>query len=152
VVITRTLNSTSNWRTLARPYSGDHYVIIESGSWDVGMYDNGGTGFMDAGFDQNLTPGYDDQKFELWIMRWQNSATTTLDFHINGAYMGAINNTSAYHQYGPGCIGAYHGGSTGVTTSNSQFWGDIKLFKAYSYRFTDAQVYDTYQILKGRLG
>ena len=152
VMITRPLDSIGNWRTLARPYANDHYGIIQSGAWNVGMYDNNGAGFIDAGFDQNLTPGYDDKRFELWIMRWQNSATTTLDYHINGQYMGAISNTNAYHTAGPGCIGAYHGGSTSPSASSSQFWGDIRLFQAYSYRFTDEQIWDTYLALKGRLG
>ena len=152
VVITRPLNSTGNWRTLSRPYTNDHYGIIQSGQWNVGMYDSNGGAFLDAGFDQNLTPGYDDQKFELWIMRWQNSATNTLNYNINGQYMGQIDSTNAYIQYGPGCIGAYHGGSTDPSASSSQFWGDIRLFQAYGYRFSDEEVYDTYQTMKSRLG
>ena len=50
--VTRIRNSTSTWRTLTRLYSADHHVIVQSGAWNIGMYDNNGTGFRDSGADQ----------------------------------------------------------------------------------------------------
>ena len=151
VVITRPLNSTTTWRTMTRAWAGDHQPIIQNGQWNVGMYDNNGSAFLDAGFDQNLTPGYDDQKFELWIIRWQDSGTNTVNYNINGQNMGQIDNANADMDYGIGVLGGYSSNRDNAS-SGGQYWGDFRLFQGYGYRFSDAEVQDTYLALKGRLG
>jgi len=49
-VITRVKQSTLEWRTLTRSYNSDHHVIIESGGYSVGMFDNDNDGFQDLLF------------------------------------------------------------------------------------------------------
>jgi hypothetical protein len=67
---TRVKNSTSEWRTLLRGLSSgsDHQVIIQSGGWLIGMYDNiNGTGFNSSGFSQQDLPG----KVRLLLIGWR---------------------------------------------------------------------------------
>jgi hypothetical protein len=151
VMITRPFNSTSTWRTCTRAWAGDHHPMGQSGAWNMGVYDNNGSAFISAGFEQNHTPGYDEQKFELWVVRWQAGGTNTVNFNINGAYVGQINNTNADMDYGIGVLGGWSSNRDNPASA-SQYWGDIRLFQAYGYRFSDSEVRDTFQTMKGRLG
>ena len=72
VVVTRPKNSTSEWRTLTRSYSADHHVIIQSGAWNIGMYDNNSVGFRGTGFSQQNLSGYNSNTFMVMIWRFSN--------------------------------------------------------------------------------
>lgn len=152
-VVTRIKNSLGDWRTLTRSYSGDHHVIVQSGSWDIGMYDNNGTGFLGTGYSQQNLPNYNTSNWILIYWRWQ-SAAPQYQFSYNdtpGTIRGSITNESARYNRGFGSIGGYHAGSTDPATA-SQFWGDIAWFAAYSAYLTDEQLLQNYNAVKGRFG
>ena len=139
VVVTRPRNSTSEWRTLTRSYSADHHVIIQSGAWNIGMYDNNGSGFIGTGYSQQSLPGYSGNQFMVMIWRWSNNDSPTYELTVNGSQVGTISNSNARYNRGFGSIGGYHNGNQSPT-SGSQPWGDIRLFAAYDRRLTDAEV------------
>lgn len=139
VVVTRPKNSTSEWRTLTRSYSADHHVIIQSGAWNIGMYDNNSAGFIGTGYSQQSLPGYAGNQFMVMIWRWSNNDSPTYELTVNGSQVGTISNSNARYNRGFGSIGGYHGGNQSPT-SGSQPWGDIRLFAAYDRRLTDAEV------------
>jgi len=90
------LNSTSQWRTLTRGWSYDHHVIIESGAWRMGMYDNNSAGFMTNGYDQRNLWTYADG-YGAFVWRWSDSDQPTYCFnHQNaagGLYTASFNNS-----------------------------------------------------------
>lgn len=139
VVVTRPKNSTSEWRTLTRSYSADHHVIIQSGAWNIGMYDNNSAGFIGTGYSQQSLPGYAGNQFMVMIWRWSNNDSPTYELTVNGSQVGTISNSNARYNRGFGSIGGYHNGNQSPT-SGSQPWGDIRLFAAYDRRLTDAEV------------
>lgn len=139
VCATRILNSTSTWRTLTRSYNQDHHVIVQSGGWSIGMYDNGGTGFRDSGADQNNLSGYNSNSFMVMIWRFSDTDDPTYEFIVNGEVLGTLRDSNARYNRGFGSLGAYHDGSTNPTSS-SQYWGDIRMFAAYSRRITNTEV------------
>ncbi len=139
VVVTRILNSTSTWRTLTRSYSADHHVIVQSGAWNIGMYDNNGSGFINSGADQNTLSNYNSNSWATMIWRFSNTDDPTYEFFVNGEKKGEIRNSNARYNRGFGSIGAYHDGSTNPTSS-SQYWGDIRLFVAYNRRITNDEI------------
>ena len=139
VVVTRVRNSTAEWRTLTRSYSSDHHVIIQAGAWNIGMYDNDGSGFIGTGYSQQSLPGYASNAFMIMIWRWSNNDSPTYELTVNGSQVGTISNSNARYNRGFGSIGGYHGGNQSPT-SGSQPWGDIRLFVAYDRRLTDAEV------------
>jgi hypothetical protein len=139
VVVTRILNSTSQWRTLTRSYSADHHVIVQSGAWNIGMYDNNGAGFIGTGYSQQSLPGYGSNSFMVMIWRWSNSDNPTYELHVNGISRGSISNSNARYNRGFGSIGGYHSGNT-TPSSGSQWWGDIRLFAAYARRISTTEI------------
>lgn len=141
VVVTRVLNSTSQWRTLTRSYSADHHIIIQSGGWEIGMYDNNSAGFISTGYSQQSLPGYGSNSFMVMIWRWSDNDNPTYEMHVDGISRGSITNSNARYNRGFGSIGGYHGGNTNPA-SGSQPWGDIKMFAAYNRRITTQEIAD----------
>jgi len=139
VLLTRVLNNSTTWRTLTRAYGGDHHVIIQSGQWNIGMYDNNGGAFQDLGYDQTSLPGNTARTFDLWVVRWQASSPY-MEIFVNGRPFGSSTSANAQYNRGFGSIGGYHGGNT-TPGSGSQYWGDIAYFAAYSKRFTNIEVW-----------
>ena len=141
VCVTRIRNSTSGWRTLTRSYSADHHVIVQSGGWNIGMYDNNSVGFRGTGFSQQNLSGYNSNTFMTMIWRFSNSDDPTYEFSVNGEVLGTIRDSNARYNRGFGSLGAYHGGNTNVN-SGSQYWGDIRMFAAYQRRISNPEVVD----------
>ena len=139
VCATRILNSTSTWRTLTRSYSADHHVIVQSGGWNIGMYDNNSVGFRGTGFSQQNLSGYASNAFMVMVWRFNNSDSPTYEFFVNGEKKGEIRDSNARYNRGFGSIGAYHDGSTNPTSS-SQYWGDIRMFAAYNRNLTNTEI------------
>lgn len=150
-VMTLPLNSTSQWRTLTRSYSADHHVIIESGGWRIGMYDNDSLGFLISGYSQQSLPGYATQNFDFMTWRWTDSDNPTYDLNVNGIQRGTIISSGARYNRGFGSIGAYHNGSTDPSAV-SQPWGKIAYFSVYNRRLLDAEVAQNFEALRGRYG
>ena len=152
-VWTRVLNSASNWRTLTRSYVNDHHVIIQSGGWQIGMYDNDSGGFIDSGYSQQSLPNYGTSNWVALYWRWQSSSPY-YEISYNdtpSTIRGSITNANARYNRGFGSIGAYHNGDTNPANA-SQFWGDIGVFMAYNRRLTDAELTQNYNFYKTRFG
>ena len=139
VVVTRIKNSTGQWRTLTRSYNADHHVIVQSGAWNIGMYDNNGSGFIGTGYSQQSLPGYASNSFMVMVWRWSNNDNPTYELHVNGISRGSISNSNARYNRGFGYICGYHSGNTNPS-SGSQWWGDIRLFAAYARRLTTSEI------------
>ncbi len=139
VVVTRIKNSTGQWRTLTRSYNADHHVIVQSGAWNIGMYDNNGSGFIGTGYSQQSLPGYASNSFMVMVWRWSNNDSPTYELHVDGISRGSISNSNARYNRGFGSIGGYHSGNTNPS-SGSQWWGDIRLFAAYARRLTTSEI------------
>ena len=139
VCVTRIKNSTGQWRTLTRSYNADHHVIVQSGAWNIGMYDNNGAGFIGTGYSQQSLPGYASNSFMVMVWRWSNNDSPTYELHVDGISRGSISNSNARYNRGFGSIGGYHSGNTNPS-SGSQWWGDIRLFAAYARRLTTSEI------------
>jgi hypothetical protein len=153
-VVTRILNSSANWRTLTRAYdAGDHQVIIQSGGWDIGMYDNDGVGFLGTGYSQQSLPNYNTSNWIMMYWRWQAvSPYYQLSYNDTASTIrGSITNANARYNRGFGSIGGYHNGTT-TPSDASQYWGDIAYFSAYASYLTDAQLSQNFSALRGRYG
>jgi hypothetical protein len=155
---TRVLNSAGNWRTLVRGNSSgsDHQVIIQSGGWDIGMYDNtNGTGFNGTGFSQQSLPGYGTQRWNMLVWRWNNALTPYYSFSYNDTpdvIRGSNNSSNTRFKHGFCSIGAYNDGNQSNVNLASQYWGDIATFDLYNRYLTNSEIVRIYNITRGRFG
>lgn len=147
---TRVKNSTAEWRTLLRGLStgGDHQIIIESGSYRIGMYDgNTGTGFWDSTATQNTLPNYGTSNWVMlaWRFDLSNSPYYKLTWNDSpGSTRGSISSAYAGFKTGICSIGAYNNGDQTNASVGSQYWGDIGLFAAYNRVLSDTEVTQCY--------
>lgn len=150
-VWTRILNSNANWRTLTRSYVNDHHVIIASGGWDIGMYDNESNSNVQTGYSQQSLPGYGTSAWVAMYWRWQ-STSPYYELSYNdtpSTIRGSTTNASARYNRGFGSIGAYHEGNT-TPSSASQYWGDIGVFMCYNRRLTNAELLQNFNYYRAR--
>jgi hypothetical protein len=153
MVWTRVRNSTSDWRTLMRPYSHDHHVLNQDGSWLMGSYDNDeGGAFLSSGFDQRNIPNYPGWaclhfKFTRsttpnWQMSWNDSA---------GTVRASINDVRSSPQAILGNLGGWGNGTT-TPSDFSQPWGDIGAFYMWNRHLTAEEQNKNYLVTKNRYG
>jgi hypothetical protein len=151
MVWTRVRNSSSDWRTLARPYNNDHHVLNLSGGWEMGAYDNDeGGGFISSGFDQRNLANYPEWvclhfKFSRatspnWQMSWNDSAGTT---------RASINDVRACPPTILGNLGGW-GNGTVNPADFSQAWGDIGAFYMWNRHLTVEEQNQNYELTKNR--
>lgn len=148
---TRVLESSSTWRTLTRSYVSDHHVIIETGDWNLGMYDNGGGRFTTSGFDQRSFPNYNTDNWMFAHFRFPSSSPY-YKFSYNdtpSTIRSSITDPNALYERGFGSLGGYHSNSTDPAVG-SQFWGDISLFLAYDRELSDSEILQTFNATSGR--
>ena len=148
--VTRIRNSTSTWRTLTRSYSADHHVLVQSGGWNIGMYDNNSVGFRGTGYSQQSLPGYSSNTFMVMVWRFSNDDNPTYEFLVNGDFKGQIRDSNARYNRGFGSIGAYHGGNSSNVNTGSQYWGDIRMFAAWNRRITNSEVVEIVNAMRSR--
>jgi hypothetical protein len=153
IMWTRVKNSSSDWRTLTRSYASDHHVIIQTGGWEIGMYDNDSGGFLGTGYSQQSLPNYGTSNWACLYWRWQSSSPYyQLSYNDTPQTIRAsIPDGNARYNRGFGSLGGYHAGSTDPSVG-SQFWGDIANFMCYNRRLSDAELLHNYNIQKGRFG
>jgi hypothetical protein len=157
---TRILNSSSAWRTLLRGTSAnsgsDHQVIVQSGGWLIGMYDNtNGTTFNSSGFSQQSLPGYGTSQWNMLVWRWNNSTTPYYNFSYNDSpevIRGSNSSINSRFKHGFNSLGAYGNNAPTGPTNSSQFWGDIGSFFIYNRYLTNAELLQHFSSLKGRYG
>jgi hypothetical protein len=155
---TRILNNASNWRTLLRGLSSgiDHQVIVQSGGWNIGMYDNtNGSGFNDSGFSQQSIPGYGTSQWNMLVWRWNNASTPYYNFSYNdspGTIRGSNSSINSRFKHGFCSIGAWNNNVQSDPNNASQFWGDISSISLYNRYLTDTEVSQNFNALRGRFG
>jgi hypothetical protein len=157
-VWTRIKNSTAEWRTLLRgqnAYNNDHHVIIQSGGWNIGMYDNvNGTGFNDCGVSQQSVPGNGTTTWVFLTFRWWTGTTPYMSISWNdtpGTVRGSNNSANSRFKSGIHSLGAY-GNETAPVTEASQYWGDIGKIAIYNRRLSDAEVLLNFAADRARFG
>ena len=154
VLATRIKNSSSDWRTLTRSWVADHHVIVQSGGWAIGMYDNDGGNFQSTGYSQQSLPNYNTTNWIIMYWRWQN-ISPYYQFSFNdtpGTIRGSLTSTSARYNRGFGALGGASSDSTNNPANGTQFWGDISVFLVYDRFLTDAELTVNYLALRTRYG
>lgn len=141
IVWTIPKNSSADWRTLFRAESSgaNHHVIIQSGGWLLGMYDNtNSTGFNNSGFSQQSLPGYPTQ-WNMMVWRWSNVSSSNYYYNFSyndtpGTIQGYISSSNARFITGFRTLGAYN------AASPSQFWGSIASVTMYNRYLSNDEV------------
>ena len=154
VVWTRIKNSSSDWRTLFRAEGtgADHQVIVQTGGWDIGMYDNtNGSGFNSSGFSQQSLPGYGTSAWNMIVWRWQSTQYDYYYYNLcyndsPGTLRGYNSSSNTRFKTGFRTLGAYNSGSP------SQFWGDIGYIAMYNRYIDDNEVLTHFYAQRGRFG
>jgi hypothetical protein len=155
---TRVLISTGTWRTLLRGLSSgaDHQVIIQSGGYAIGMYDNvNGTGFNSSGYAQTSLPGYDTGRWNMLVWRWVNNSSPYYTISINdtpSVAQGTISSVNARFKHGFCSIGAYNNGNQSDCSNASQYWGDISSISFYNRVCSNNELLAIYNNTKSRYG
>lgn len=154
-VVTRVLETTTNWRTLTRSHVADHHVIIENGGWNIGMFDNiGAATFISSGYSQQSLPNYGTSNWIAMYWRWQ-SASPYYQLSYNdtpSTIRGSITDANSRFVNGVGSVGGYHENEKTNPATASQYWGDIAFFSMYAMYLTDAQILHNFNVLRGRFG
>lgn len=153
-VWTRIKNSTADWRTFYRPYANDHTMIIESGAWNIGAYDNNSSGFMSGGVSQQDVPGNGTSTWVLLYIRVNNSTSPYWKISWNdtpGVIRGSITNANSYAPLMLGNLGGWGNGNA-TPSDGLQFWGDISSFFMYNRILSDAELQQLFNATRGRYG
>lgn len=158
VVWTRVKNSTAEWRTLFRGLSTgpDHQVIIESGGWNIGMYDNAnGTGFNSTGFSQQSLPGYATNQWNMLVWRWASVSYSYYPYNFSynntpNITRGFISSNNARFKHGICSIGAYNNADQNNPGNASQYWGDIAHISVFNRYLADEEITKAYNSHRGR--
>ena len=146
VVATRPkLPTGTSWRTLTRGRNVDHHVIIESGSYDIGAYNNSAGAFRDSGADQNALPSHTNNDWILMYFRWANGEGYKFSYNDTPSTIRGTLASDTYGEYdsnGFKALGNWQGGG--------QPWGDIAFFAAWETELTDAELTTIYNAYKSR--
>jgi len=142
----------SQWRTPLRSRDSDHHIIVEDGTRNLGMYDNGGNGFNDTGYDIDQFPDW-DSKLNMYTWRFssyesgQYSPNYQCFFHDEASARATINSSNSRFARGFHHIGAWGDGDRNPHSS-SQNAGGIGVFMVYNRHITQterAQIYNYYK-------
>ena len=150
ITFSSTISSGSDWRTFLRGVTSDHQVIIQSGTNNLGMFDNGINAFYDSTFDINSIPDY-TTKFNFMCWRFAQTSPYYQFQYNNDSTVYSITNANSTFTNGFCCIGGYHNVSTAVNTS-SQYWGKVSFFAYYSKQLSSAEIAQNYNALRGKFG
>jgi hypothetical protein len=155
---TRIKNSSSDWRSLIRGLStgGDHQVMIQTGGWLMGMYDNvNGSGFNSSGFSQQSLPNYATNGWNMIVVRYNNSAAPYYTIAYNDStevIRGSIASVNARFKHGFSQIGGYGNGVQSNPANASQYWGDIANIQVYSRVLNDYEIKQIFNATRSRFG
>jgi hypothetical protein len=124
--VTQILNSTASHRTLTRGATEDHMIIVETGTNNLGLWDNNGSNFVDSGFDVTT-----DMTSTRNLLVWELSTSSPIyKFQLNESGTDSTITSATNYTLPFASLGGYHNGSTVITTS-SQYWGNIYEFIVY---------------------
>ena len=142
----------SQWRTPLRSRDSDHHIIVQDGTRNLGMYDNGGNGFNDTGYDIDQFPDW-DTKLNMYTWRLssyesgQYSPNYQCYFKDEASARATINSSNSRFARGFHHIGAWGEGNRNPHSS-SQNAGGFGVFMVYNRHITQAerqQIYDYYK-------
>lgn len=131
----RLLNSTASYRTLLRSDPQDHAIIIDTGTNNLGMYDNVFNAFFPAGYNVSVWA-------DVWAQWCITGTSTGQTFYINGQQVGTTVQTAA---------GNSHRWIGNVTPGGQPFGYVANLF-LYNQVMSVERIRQNYYALKGRFG
>jgi len=140
------------WRTPLRSRDADHHIIVQSGTKNLGMYDNNATGFNDTGYDINQFSDW-DSKFNMYTWRMSSYESGTYSpnyqcfFKDETSARATMNSSNTRYNRGAYHIGAWGRGNRDPHDT-SQNAGDIAGVIHYNRHITQAertQIYDYYK-------
>ena len=142
----------SQWRTPLRSRDADHQIIVQDGTYNLGMYDNNGAGFQDTGYDINSFPNW-NTKFNMYTWRLSNFTSGVYSpcyqcyFHDEQNARATLNNGNSQFNRGFHHVGAWGQGDRNPHSS-SQNCGSFPVFMYYNRHITQAeraQIYNYYK-------
>lgn len=143
IVFSALHNSTSDYRTLVRGAARDHYVLVGTGTNNLGMFDNDSGTFFSSGYSLSNIDRY-TTNFNMLVFKI-STATPQWQFQFNDRYVieTAMGGTSLAATDGFAAIGCNHNVSASLTNS-TQGWGRIAMFLCYNSHLTSTQIGDIY--------
>jgi hypothetical protein len=138
IVWARMIASTATFRTLFRTSPDDHPIIINAGTNDLGMWDNGTSIFYPCGFSV-------DGLADTWVQWAVTGDSSGQTFYINGQQVGTTVQTA---------VGNSHNitGNVGVVPGSTQPFGYVANMFMYTAKLTLEQIQQNYYGLKGVFG
>jgi Concanavalin A-like lectin/glucanases superfamily len=135
----RMIASTATFRTLFRTSPNDHPILINTGTNDLGMWDNGTSIFYPCGFS---VAGLANNWVQ-WTVTGDSAGQT---FYINGRVVGTVTaQTSAGNSHNVT-------GNVGSGFGSSQPFGYVANMFMYTAKLTPLQIQQNYGALKLRFG
>ena len=128
----RMISSSATWRTLFRSAPNDHALLIQTGTNNLGFFDNDSSQFISANYNVSSLAN-------VWTQWAVTGDSTSQTFWINGQSVGSVNYTAA-------------GNSFYYTSLNGQPFGYIANLFLYTSKLTKEQIQQNYYGLKGRFG
>ncbi|MDC0486978.1 cadherin domain-containing protein [Flavobacteriaceae bacterium] len=144
-------NSTADWRTLLRGIANDHPVLIQSGTNNLGYFENGGANFVDSGFDVNTIPDYTTQ-FNFLNFHFADTSPYWEFSYNDKPIQAQITSSSASYQNGFYVLGKADVGANTDVSRGGQWWGQIGVFLYYSRKLTEAETKQNFNAFASRFG
>lgn len=135
----RMISSTATFRTLFRTSPNDHPILINTGTNDLGMWDNSVSTFYPCGYNvANLA-----NKWAQWAVTGDSSGQS---FYINGQYVGIVTAQTA--------AGNAHNitGNVGSSFGGTQPFGYIANMFLYTSKLTQTQILQNYGAYRNVFG
>jgi hypothetical protein len=135
----RMIPSTATFRTLFRTSPNDHPILINTGTDNLGMWDNGTSIFYPCGFS---VTGLGNTWVQ-WAVTGDSSGQT---FYINGQNVGTVTaQTSAGNNHNIT-------GNVGAAPGATQPFGYVANMLLYTNKLTQEQIQQNYYYYKGTFG
>ncbi len=132
VIWGRMIISSADWRTLIRTGPNDHPLLVQTGTDNLGFYDNNTTAFYDSGYDVSAIE-------DTWVQYTVVGDSSSSIFYINGTQVGST-------AYGAG--GNIHTWIGGV--GNTQPFGYIANLFYYNRKLSYGEIIQNYNFLLPR--
>ena len=127
----RVRTSSSSWRTLFRTYPSDHPILVQTGTDNLGFYDNNTASFIDSGYDVTSIE-------DVWVQYSVIGDSSSSIFYINGTQVG----TTAY-----GAGGNTHWAWGSI---DGQPFGYVANMFYYNRKLSPSEIQQNYNFLSPR--
>jgi len=135
----RMIASTATFRTLFRTSPNDHPILINTGTNDLGMWDNGTSIFYPCGYSVASLAN-------TWIQWAVTGDSAGQSFYINGRAVGSVTaQTSAGNSHNIT-------GNVGAVPGSSQPFGYVANMFMYTSKLTQLQIQQNYGAIKLSFG